>query len=501
MTTTTTRAAALDLIASLVLEDARRWGEVAVLAQWRDARSVLDPDSLTPYSFLTRARGYSKTADLAGMSIAAMLTDLPAGSRLYAIASDLDQGRLLVDSVRGFAARTPELAGALVVETYKVTAARSGSTLEVLAADAPGAYGLRPAFLVVDELAQWAATPGPRRLWEATTSALAKVPGARLVVLTSAGDPAHWSYKVLEHARVDPLWRVHEVPGPAPWADRDRLAEQRRRLPASSYARLFDNVWSSAEDRLANLDDLRACVTLDGPLLPQQSCRYVIGVDLGLKRDRSVAAVAHSEPVRASAGGAVTGARIVLDRMEVWAGTVASPVQLGAVEEWCAQAAAMYRPVEVVLDPWQAVGLAQRLRGRGITTSEFVFSAQSVGRLAGTLHLAIRNRTLALPDDEELLDELANVRLRETSPGVPRMDHDAGRHDDRAIALALAATRLLERATGTLTAASVSDRSKGDRLRAGMPGDRAMPGAARGPRRREARIGGHGVRRPGVRRW
>ena len=35
-------------------------------------------------------------------------------------------------------------------------------------------------------------------------------------------------------------------------------------------------------------------------------------------------------------------------------------------------------------------------------------------------------------------DELANVRLRETSPGVYRMDHDPDKHDDQAIALALA---------------------------------------------------------------
>jgi hypothetical protein len=52
---------------------------------------------------------------------------------------------------------------------------------------------------------------------------------------------------------------------------------------------------------------------------------------------------------------------------------------------------------------------------------------------------------LALPADEDLIDELANVRLRETSPGVVRMDHGEGQHDDRAIALALAASKLLER--------------------------------------------------------
>jgi hypothetical protein len=48
-----------------------------------------------------------------------------------------------------------------------------------------------------------------------------------------------------------------------------------------------------------------------------------------------------------------------------------------------------------------------------------------------------------LPDDPELRDELANVRLRETSPGVYRIDHDQGRHDDRAIALGLAAFYLM----------------------------------------------------------
>ena len=51
----------------------------------------------------------------------------------------------------------------------------------------------------------------------------------------------------------------------------------------------------------------------------------------------------------------------------------------------------------------------------------------------------IRSHRLALPRDDDLIDELMNVRLRETSPGVYRMDHDPGRHDDRAIALALAA--------------------------------------------------------------
>jgi hypothetical protein len=95
--------------------------------------------------------------------------------------------------------------------------------------------------------------------------------------------------------------------------------------------------------------------------------------------------------------------------------------------------------------------MAQRLRRGGLTVEEYAFSQQSVGRLAIALHTAIRDHRIVLPDDEELIDELANVRLRETSPGVLRMDHDSDRHDDRAISLALAVRYLAETAGGPAT--------------------------------------------------
>ncbi len=479
--------AALDILAGLVLEDGRRWGDVAHPVQWTDAEAVLNPASTTPYHYLTRARGWSKTGDLAGMAIAVMLEQLPAESRCYALAADRDQGRLLVESIAGFVAGTPELGGLLDLNAYRVTACRSGTTLDVLAADAPGAYGLRPAFLIVDELAQWATTPAPRQLWEAVTTAMAKIAGARMAVLTSAGDPSHWAFKILEHARSDPLWRTHEVAGPPPWIDPERLAEQRRRLPESSYARLFENRWTAAEDRLTSLDALRECVVLDGPLRPEPGLDYVVAVDIGLKSDRTVAAVCHAEPFerpssrlpstgdlaadRQIADSVVSmadwyggrdshrylrrgqpqpekpsrGSRIVLDRMQVWSGTRLKPVRLSDVEAWLLEAATSFK-AKVVFDPFQAVGMMQRLQERRVEVKEFVFSSASVGRLASTLHLLLRDRALALPDDPELLDELANVRLRETSPGVLRMDHDPDKHDDRAIALAMAAHELLDSA-------------------------------------------------------
>lgn len=426
---------ALELLAALVLEDGRRWGEAAEPFQWADARAILEPEADRRYHYLTRPRGASKTADLAGVNIAALLEQAPRGARCYALAADRDQGGLLLDSVRGFLDRTPDLAGALQVDQWKVTA-DSGATLEVLPADEASSWGLRPWLVTVDELAQWRETSGPRRLFRSIFSALPKVAGSRLVILTSAGDPAHWSFEVLESARARPdRWRVAEVDGPTPWLDEADLAEQRAELPAWEYQRLHLNLWTESDERLTTVDDLRACVTLDGPREPERGRVYAVGVDLGLKHDRTAVAIASREWDEPASP-------VALDRLAVWTPSREQPTPINEVEAWLLEAHRQFGGPPVVCDPWQAAQLTQRLRSRGVEVVEFAFTQQSGSRLALTLHRLIGDHELALPDDAELLDELANVRLRETSPGVYRLDHTAQRHDDRAMALALAAQAL-----------------------------------------------------------
>jgi phage terminase large subunit-like protein len=430
---------AVDLFYGLVLEDDRRMGEAATDVQRVDAEAVLDERSETPLHWLSRSRGYSKTCDLGGIAISILLAQAPPRARCYGLAADQAQGVLLLDAIAGFVARTPELQGALTIGEFKVSAPRSGATLQVLPADSSTIWGLRPYFAVIDELCQWHATQRTQRVFEGLTTGLAKVADSRLAVLTTSGDPAHWSRGVLDAALADPLWRVSETYGPPPWMDAARLAGERRRLPESSYRRLFLNEWAASEDRLADEDDLAACVVLDGPLDPRPGVRYVVGLDVGVKHDRTAAVVAHAERLPGS-----ERPRVVVDRLQVWTPSKLRPVRLGDVEAWLVEAARRYG-ARVRLDPWQALDLAQRLKSVGIPVEEFTFSSGSVGRLATTLLTLVRERALALPDDVGLLDELRNLRLRETSPGVYRLDHDRNRHDDRAVAVALAATYLVER--------------------------------------------------------
>jgi len=426
-------AEALEVLAALRLESGRRWADVAKPVQVEDAVAFLDVAGPRMH-WWGRARGMDKTGGAAGLFTSLLVTEAPPRARLYAFAVDQQQAGLIVDAVGGYLSRTPELAGALRVESSRVLAS-NGATLEVMAADAASAFGLRPWAVFLDEFAAWPSTGGHRRLWAAIVSGLPKVAGSRLLIATNAGDPASWQHGVRVAALGSERWRVSEPAGPTPWVSADDLAEQRRLLTESQYQRLCLNVWTASEDRLTSPEAVRACVGHEGTLPPSPRWRYAMGLDVGLVNDRTVLTVGHAE--RRDAGSVV-----VVDRQDVWEGTRRRPVDLGDVEAVCLEASRLYGRARLIFDPFQAVHLTQRLRARGVSVAPFTFSSQSVGRIALTLYRLLRDRRLDLPDDPGLIEELATVALRETQPGAYRIDTTGDRHDDRVISLGLVAHAL-----------------------------------------------------------
>jgi hypothetical protein len=428
----------LDLMHALTLDTGERWGAVATPVQRANAQAVLEPGPRGPRLHWYEApKGYSKSTDTAGLSLAWLVADAPELAEGYVIAGDLDQANRLLDKARGLVARSG-LGSVARVEAHRLVNVRNGARVVALAADAPTAEGLLSPLFIADEVPRWPDTRSARAMWTAVFSSVPKWPGARLVVVGHAGDPAHWSYKLRERARTSRSWRFSRVPGPTPWLAAEALEEQRAVLLPSEYARRHENRWTAGEDRLTSREDVAACVGDYDVLEPREGVRYVAGLDVGLTNDRSVLTAAHRE----------ADGRVVVDRQQVWAGTRARPVSLGEVEAVVLQVHRDYRRCPVILDPYQAVHLGQNLRRAGVSVQEYPFTSQSVGRLAVTLFRLLRDRLLLLPVDEGLVDELVNARLRETSPGCYRIDHDPDRHDDRVISLALVAHRLVERATG-----------------------------------------------------
>ena len=423
---------ALAVVSGLVLDDGETWAAKATETQLADLRAWLaDP---APYHFTTRARGYAKTQDAAAASIGLLVT-APGDWRGYVLASDRDQGRLALESIEGFARRTESLAGALDIQTSQVVAP-SGARLVVLPADAPGTWGLRPDWAIADELSQWADTPAARKLWEALTTALPKRPGSRLAVITTAGSPRHWSHDVLEHARESDLWRVSETPGPPPWADQERLAEQRARLPEAVYRQLFENEWTEPVGDFLDPDAIDRAIRREGPNMHPTTAGYVAALDLGAVNDRTVFCIGHREE-----------GRTILDLMETWQGSRSAPVNFAAVGEAVLDLCRRFKVDRLVLDPWQGLEMAGRLKAEGVKVREFHFSPQSKMRLASSLLHALNTDALDLYEANGLRDELVALRVTQTGTGMFAFDHAAGEHDDRAVALSMMLVELTDRAS------------------------------------------------------
>ncbi len=419
------------VFSGLRLDDGRRLGEVLTPFEWADAEAFLVGTGPRRH-FQLRSKGYRKTLTAAANGIAALLTQLPPGSTGFAAASDADQAGLLRESIRAFVVNTPGLDSELRVEARRVVAVNRGAELVILPADSSGSHGLRPSLLVVDEVANWPDTPRHREFFDALWAGLAKVPGSRGLLITTPGSPSHFAKAIYDRAKAEDggLWRLSEVHGPPPWIPVEEVEAERRRLVPSTFARLWLGEWAQGEDQLVDPADLDACMVLDGPIAPVPSIRYVAAIDLGTKIDSTAVVIAHA--VRSEAG-----TRVIVDRMATWKPRPGSPVRLEDVEAWLVEFGRAYR-AKLLYDPSQMYLMAERLRRAGLGCVEFTFSSASVGKIATALVNVLRSRSIELPRDAGLRDELLAVRLRETAPNVLRLDHLSGRHDDQAVACAMA---------------------------------------------------------------
>lgn len=420
----------------LVLESGVTWGDAAYPWQIADVRAILAGEPLL--HFISRPRGASKTSDLAAVVVAFLLELLPPGARGFGFAADRDQARLLIEAVAGFVVRTPGLAEVLRVQQLKVTNIDTGAEFEAQAADAASAHGLRAHLLIADELAQWPSTGNARGVWEAVVSTAPKVAGARLVCLTTAGSPDHWSFRVIETARSDEDWRVAELPGPVPWLDPAALQAQQALLSESAFARLHLNQWTEIDDVTLGREVVQACRRDDGALPPVQGRYYVHGVDLSMTSDYTVVATAHLEQRGQDSV-------VVVDRLRTWKPSRARPIDQEEVESYIVATARRYRG-RVVMDPFQAAYLQKRLRTQGVAAKDAEMTAAGNNKRAIVLHRLLKDARLDIPgDDPELVDELGALAFRENSPGIYKLDMARGGlgHHDRSTAISIAAEALL----------------------------------------------------------
>ena len=173
-------------------------------------------------------------------------------------------------------------------------------------------------------------------------------------------------------------------------------------------------------------------------LPPRPGRDYVAALDVGTRRDLTALAVGHAERT-------ASGQVVVIDRALHWRpADSGGRVDLAEVEESTLRLCREYG-ARLRFDRMKAEQLTGNLARAGVRADEFVFSASGANRLARSLFVALRDRSLSLPDDPETRAEFIATRMIETGPGTVKLANPPGQHDDIVTAVGMVVVDLAGR--------------------------------------------------------
>lgn len=310
-------------------------------------------------------------------------------------------------------------------------------SLEVWPSADPGKlHGQTYSLAIIDEL-----QAQPRDgVYLAMASALHKRRGARLVVISTAGQGADSplgrlraralaqpsvtrrgaftdargpGMRMLEWSLPDdaPLTpRNVKKTNPASWITLDLIAEQQERLPDLAFRRYVANQWREARGYWLPVGAWQACIGE-----PEPSERIYVGVDVG-GQGTSTAVVWLDEELNVGAWTG-EGEDAVLDARDV-----------------LHELAERHSVVEIAMDPWRAGQLAAELEREGMCCIAVPQTDSRMIPASARLHRAIVEQRITLPDDEQLQAAGARTVARTSRRGWRIDGEDIG----PVIALAIA---------------------------------------------------------------
>lgn len=377
-------------------------------------------------AWFERPRGHSKSSDIAAMALWAIYS---ASKQIkgIAVAASQKQAKILRDFIAKILKLNKWLARWVKAERHRVVNTKTGSNLDILAADAATSYGELVDFVICEEVSHW--PQGKETLWEAMLSTKAKRKRCLLIVITNAGFTYTWQWPLRESVRTSPKWHFSRLDAPvASWVG-DDLEEQKRLLPPSVYARLWLNVWSEGSGDALGENDIRACTTLAGELAaPEIGWTYYGGIDLSIRRDHSSVCVVGQSP---------TG-RLKLARLQSWA-PEGGKLDFAVIASVILNLDRQFSGVEWWFDIYQCEMLNQLLARDGVLMQEANFQGKCAMEMAGFLLEAFHSRLIELYTHPLLKADLLSLKITEAPAGwrlqAPRTTEG---HADRATSLCLA---------------------------------------------------------------
>jgi hypothetical protein len=396
------------------------------------------------------AKGHDKTPGV-GRRLLYLLAYSKHPLQLVACAGDQEQAALITGAMKTEVARNGWLADRVDISNYGAVG-DSGSTLSCLPLDAWTGQGISPDYIVADEVTHWLHKKG-EQFWDFVLATVSKRPYCMFEVLTNSGFLGSWQHRARNWAEGSGKWIFREQPAyshMASWMDTGAIDEICKGMTPGEVKRVIRNVWidPGEENGLVSTAEAETCVD---PVLTERDRgdtrnNHFVTVDYGGVIDRCALCVLHPVPGTD---------RVEIDRLDCWQGNHEHRIVINRadalggernVEEWIDTTLSGFPNATLVFDPYQMESLAQHYERRGRRVERFEYRGGKRNmRMAQLIRTMIQNRKLRwsaeagyLPgaEDDTFAKELGRLVLKPTIYGY-RFDHEAGRHDDRAVAVGM----------------------------------------------------------------
>lgn len=379
-------------------------------------------------------RKSGKSTLISGLAIWHLCFANNPAPEVFIISGDLEQSKIIFDRSSKSIKRSPELRKVLTVQKSQITCDATEGVYRSLSGDIDTSLGKSPSFLAMDEFATSA-----EELYFNLISGF----GARssfgertlgILIGTAGKSRSGGFYKMYQDLREGKdrktffFWKEGKV---ASFTSESWLLRMRKVLPPQLFQRFMVNRWTSGEDSFISEEDIGRCLDLSlspSGLAKEGVGRYFLGLDIGIVKDRSAIAVVHKEEDK-----------IVLDSLKVFQGSKDDPVLLSDLEEELRKANKFWKRPVMRVDPWQAIGLQQKLKKEGLDIELFNFSSESLAALSANLYTLLHNGKMKIFKDDHLISELLSVKMLQNSRGGFRIDHKSSDFSDMTIALGIAA--------------------------------------------------------------
>jgi phage terminase large subunit-like protein len=374
--------------------------------------------------------------------------------RIFIAAASRDQATILFEQAAGFVRRTPSLAKRLKVQPgyRRIKASADHGYLRVLASDVDTADGVIPTLAMADELHRWKSSDmygvlrdgllGNARMLTISTagtledSPLGELRRSAYELGVERDGPAYRYVKspdgtfVMHEWALDPGADVADMAlvkeaNPAPWHT-ERTLRRRFESPSTTdwqWQRFACGIWTEGEEPWIEpkaWDALKASYTIE------PGDRVMVGVDLGVKHDRTAVVIVRMEDM------AVKAHIMVPPRGRA--------LPLAAVEAKLRELHDLYTVQEFVYDPWSFRRSAELLENENLPMLEFPMSNERMTLASANLYKLIQERALKHDGDPELRSHVLAGTVKETERGWRLVkDPKQSRPIDALIALAIAA--------------------------------------------------------------